>query len=74
MCKYNEGHRVLYNLDTESSHVYVVRERVLMSDDTQCIYNLELENDPAVQLTNVPESYMTDTIDRNTTTGASAST
>lgn len=74
MCKYNEGHRVLYKPDTDSSHVYVVSARVLMPDDKQCFYNLELENDPSVQQTNVPESYMTDTIDRNTTTGAPAST
>jgi hypothetical protein len=75
MCKYQENTRVIYTRDTDQNHVYIVRDVTPMADDrTECLYNIQLENDPAVQLVDVPESYMTDTVEGRGATGAGATT
>lgn len=68
MCKYKENNRVKYSLDTDEAHWYIVRDSTPgITANDPCSYHIELENDPGVQMVNVPESYMTDTLDDDIT-------
>ena len=62
MCKFKVGQQVCYLPDKEPNHVYVV---TAMPNDNPCTYEIELITDTIIHLNNVPESYMTDTIDGN---------
>ena len=62
MCKYQENDEVRYSLDSDPDHVYIVRDSTEMPGNGPCTYHLELKNDKGVQMLNISESYMTDTV------------
>jgi|GEM_PF-5027492 len=71
MCKYQENNRVKYSLDTDGTHWYIVRDSTPgTTANDPCFYHIQLENDPGVQMVNVPESYMTDTDEGDITSEA----
>jgi hypothetical protein len=62
-CMYKENDEVHYKLDPDTSHMYIVRDATEVPTQNTCMYHIELTTDSAIQLVDVPESYMTDTRD-----------
>lgn len=64
ICKFKENDKVIYKLDPNNG-LYIVRDSTQELSANECIYHIELTTDSAIQFVNVPESYMTDTLDDN---------
>lgn len=62
MCKYHQNDLVKYSLDSDPNHVYIVRDATEIEGSEECVYHIELKGDKGVQMVNISESYMTDTV------------